>query len=183
MLKDEVVNDYFEWLYNTVCGERYSENISFRKLLSHLHSTTFTYSIKKDENRACDGEDLRYRFAITNYSRNSVDMVMRMLSGPCSVLEMMTALAIKCEETIMDDPLKGNRTGQWFWGMITNLGLGDMYDDRYDKKKVNYIITRFLNRDYRPDGKGGLFTVKGCERDLRNVEIWCQLCWYLDTIT
>ena len=39
-----------------------------------------------------------------------------------------------------------------------------------------------MNRTYSPDGDGGLFTVRNCDRDLRNVEIWIQMCWYLDTI-
>ena len=91
----------------------------------------------------------------------------------------MVALALRCEETIMDDPTLGNRTGQWFWGMITSLGLGSMSDDKYDKAYVNAIISRFLSRDYEPNGKGGLFTVKNCEQDMRDIEIWHQ---YLNSI-
>ena len=94
---------------------------------------------------------------------------------------MMVALAIRCEENIMDDPSYGNRTGQWFWGMIVNLGLGFMTDSRFDEKFVDDVIFRFLNREYEPDGKGGLFTVRNCKYDLRTVEIWYQMCWYLDT--
>ena len=48
---------------------------------------------------------------------------------------------------------------------------------------VEDVIERFLDREYGPDGKGGLFTVRHCEYDLRDVEIWYQLCWYLDSIT
>ena len=96
---------------------------------------------------------------------------------------MMVALAIRCEETIMDDPQVGSRTGQWFWGMINNLGLGAMIDEKFDKNYVKEIVDRFLNRDYEPDGRGGLFTIRHCEDDLRNVEIWNQLCWYLDSIS
>jgi hypothetical protein len=102
------------------------------------------------------------------------------LDGPCSVLEMMIALAVRCEEHIMDDPNIGNRTGQWFWGMIVNLGLGAVTDERYDARLVDERIGRFLNRDYEPNGRGGLFTVRNCKYDLRDVEIWYQLCWYLD---
>lgn len=83
----------------------------------------------------------------------------------------------------MDDPDIGNRTGQWFWGMIVNLGLGSMTDDLYDEKLVETAINRLLDRRYAPDGTGGLFTVKNCDRDLRKVEIWYQLCWYLNSIT
>ena len=178
-MQDRIINEYFEWLFNLVCGRRYSKRVSFRRLLSYLHSITFSYSIKKDANRAADGVDLRYRFALEQGYADTPEC----LDGPCSVLEMMVALSIRCEETIMDDPNIGDRTSQWFWGMITNLGLGSMIDDRFDRQYVDDVITRFLNRKYDPDGKGGLFRIKNCMYDLRKIEIWNQLCWYLNTIT
>jgi hypothetical protein len=95
---------------------------------------------------------------------------------------MIMALAIRCEENFMDDPSRGNRTQQWFWGMIRNLGLGSMTDDRFDERAVRKTIEIFLNREYEPDGRGGLFTIRHRREDLRNVEIWYQLCWYLDSI-
>ena len=95
---------------------------------------------------------------------------------------MIIALAIRCEECIMDDPKYGNRTGQWFWGMISNLGLGGMTDYNYKEIVVDRKIDIFLDRKYDPDGRGGLFTIRNCEFDLRDVEIWRQLCYYLDTM-
>lgn len=175
-----ISNDYFNWLYDVACGDRYSNDISFRKLLMQLHSIRFTWIIPKDENRAADGIELRRRFADDYTCIDDADLY---LTEPCSVLEMMLALAIRCEENIMDDPSMGNRTTQWFWGMITNLGLGYMTDDLFDKAVVNKVIDRFLNREYAFDGKGGLFRVKETACDLRDIEIWVQLCWYLDTIS
>ena len=170
-----IEKDYFEWLCRIVCRDRFAKDISYERLLAYLHETDFVYSIRKDSNRAADGIDLRCRFANCDGDRY--------LRGACSVLEMMVALAIRCEETIMDDTEKGNRTGQWFWGMVTNLGLGSMSDDRFDKEYVVKTIHKFLYHEYEPDGKGGLFLVKNCPYDLREIEIWTQLCWYLDSIT
>ena len=110
-----------------------------------------------------------------------MDDVPECLYRPCSVLEMMIALALRCD-AFMDDPEIGERTSQWFWDMIINLGLGYMIDEKYDEYVVDEIIRRFLDRDYEPDGKGGLFRIKRCMYDLREVEIWYQLCWYLDAI-
>lgn len=177
-LADRINNEYFEWMHDLVCSKRYAKAISYRKLLSRLHGTEFVYSISRDGNRAGDGIELRRRFA---EEQDCIDMV-DYLDGPCSVLEMMIALAIRCEQSIMYDPDVGDRTGQWFWGMIVNLGLGSMIDSRFDRDYVDDVLARFLNRDYEPDGKGGLFTVKDCNRDLRDVEIWYQMCWYLDDI-
>ena len=178
MIRDNIEQAYFEWMCDLVCDRRYSNQITYDKLLRFLHNTEFVYFIPKDENRAEDGIDLRYRFAL---HQNHED-VEYYLDGPCSVLEMMIALAIRCEESIMDDPGRGDRTGQWFWGMITNLGLGSMIDSRFDRQYVEDVVETFLNREYEPNGKGGLFTVRHCNRDLRTVEIWYQLCWYLDSI-
>lgn len=176
--KDIIENEYFEWLFRLVCNENQPEDVSYRKLLMRLHRIPFRYSIPKDGNRADDGKNLRHRFACAYPNINDAELY---LSGCCSVLEMMLALSIRCEETIMDDPKIGDRTRQWFWGMIKNLGLGSMTNDRFDKKFVDEVVTRFLDRDYEPDGTGGLFTVKNCRYDLRTVEIWYQLCWYLDS--
>lgn len=171
-----VKDEYFEWLYDKVCKGRAHSKFSYVKLFKHLHQTEFIFIIPNDINRAKDGADLRYRFAMLKDD----DTIMDILDGPCSVLEMMVALAIRCEESIMDDTQFGDRTGQWFWGMMSNLGIGRMDDDIYDEDYVGTVINRFLERRYEPNGKGGLFYIKDCEDDLRDVEIWIQLCWYLD---
>lgn len=181
-MKDDIRNSYFNWLVDLMCRDRYEGEVTYRKLLMTLHNIEFRYSIMNDENRAKDGIDLRYRYTYINNLELSDDEECYFLEQPCSVLEMLIALALRCEETIMDDPQKGNRSKHWFWSMINNLGLGGMIDYDFDKKYTLHVITRFLDRKYAPNGKGGLFTIKDCERDLREVEIWYQLCWYLDTI-
>jgi hypothetical protein len=139
--------------------------------------------MSRDRNRADDGVDLRRRFILAHDYDGIYHQVMRYLNRPCIVLEMILALAIRCEETIMDDPLYGDRTSQWFWMMITNLGLGSMTDKNFDRDLVDDVIDTFLRRKYKPDGTGGLFIIRRCDKDLRKVEIWHQLNWYLDTIT
>lgn len=178
MTRDRVINEYFEWLYNSVCDKKSLRGKSYKKLFMFLHNTEFRYSIPMDENRAIDGLDLRYRFALNG----DYGFITDSLDGPCSVLEMMIALAIRCEEHIMDDPDIGDRTGKWFWDMIDNLGLISMSDSRFDRRYVNEQVSIFLDREYEPNGNGGLFTVKNSGYDLRYVEIWYQMCWYLDSI-
>lgn len=183
MTRDDILNLYFEWLYGTVCGNRFAEENSFRKLLTTLHNTEFRWIIRNDENQAHEGQNLRHRFVLTHRLAVSHDEVLEALAGPCSILEMMVAAALYCEEHVMDNPQLGDRTGQWFWNMVVSLGLGDQMDSRFDRRYVEDSLQRFLNRKYEPNGKGGLFTIRGCARDLRKVEIFHQLCWYLGTIT
>lgn len=177
--EDRINDEYFEWLCELIDSGRFSRHVSYRKLLMRLHRIEFTWFIPRDDNRADDGIQLRRRYALQCEDMSLANCLM----GPCSVLEMMVALAIRCEETIMDDALMGNRTGQWFWGMIHNLGLTPMTDSKFDRDFVDETIDRLLNREYEPDGRGGLFTIRNCTHDLRTVEIWCQLSWYLGSIT
>lgn len=176
LFQQGVREEYFKWLYDNVCRGRAHSKVSYVRLFKLLHDIEFIFTIPNDINRAKDGVDLRYRFAMMKDD----ERIMEILDGPCSVLEMMIALSIRCEETIMDDTQYGDRTGQWFWNMMSNLGIGRMTDDIFEEYVVEDIINTFLERRYKPDGKGGLFYIKGCEDDLRDVEIWIQLCWYLD---
>lgn len=182
MIRDRITDGYIRWLLDLACGRRFSKQVSYRKLLLHLHSIEFTYILPMDENRAEDGKDLRWRFVLTHGYEDDQDRVLDILDGPCSVLEMMLALSIRVEEETMDDPAIGDRTGQWFWGMLVNLGLGSMHDSRFDAEHVDDIIDRFLERDYGYDGEGGLFTVRHCDRDMRDIEIWNQFNMYLNSI-
>ena len=182
MTRDELNNAYFEWMYQLVCNnERYSKKTSYRKLMMRLHDTEFYYILPMDGNRAEDGVDLRYRFGYEN-SYEQAAIADALDDRPCSILEMMIALAIRCEEHIMDNSDIGDRTGQWFWSMIVSLGLGPMTDAKFDKEFVDDILVRFLERDYEPNGEGGLFTIKNCNRDQRSVEIWYQMHKYLEDI-
>ena len=181
MTQNELNNKYFEWMYQLVCNERYSKKLSYLKLLMRLHDIEFDYTIGMDANRMEDGIALRYRFGYEDSYEDP--MIAAYLDNkPCSVLEMMVALAIRCEEHIMDDPDIGNRTGQWFWDMIVSLGLGSMSDTKFNRGYVDDIVEGFLNRQYEQNGKGGLFTINHCKYDLRSVEIWYQMCWYLNDI-
>lgn len=172
-----IKDDYFGWLYYMMCHKK-CDFISYRRLFECLHSIEFTYILELDSNRAGDGIDLRYRYSYYN----GLDEVPECLDGPCSVLEMMVALAIRCEDDIMENSEIGNRTAQWFWHMLVNLGLGSMNDDKFDEFVVRDKIDILLNRMYKPNGEGGLFKINNCNYDLRDVEIWHQMCWYLNNI-
>ena len=174
----DVKTEYFEWIYSMVYRRTRIQHASYRELLWFLYDTEFRFTIAQDGNRAADGVDLRYRFA----HERGYDDIFQYLSGPCNVLEMLVALAIRCEDHIMYDPDNGDRTARWFWGMITNMELGLMSDARFDRRFVEERVSIFLDRQYEPNGKGGLFTVESSRYDMRTVEIWYQACWYFNDI-
>lgn len=180
MNKQDVQNSYFEWLCETVKIDIEHSLISYRKLMQFLHETRFICLIDRDENRVSDGVALRRRYI---QSARLSDRMEGYLDEPCSVLEVMVGLALRCEETIMDNPAYGNRTAQWFWTMIRSLGLTRMTDKNFDESEVDHVVYNLIHRKYSRDGDGGLFTVRNCEHDMRYIEIWVQMLWYLDRIS
>lgn len=175
MLREE----YFEWLCDKVIND--NSNVKYSKLMSCLFDSVFTPIMSMDDNRADDGKQLRYRFGKENDIPSSI-ILTGLDDEECSILEMIIALSIRCEETIMTDEEYGDRTGEWFWNMIVSLGLGTMNDLRFDEKYVNVVLDRFVNRQYKRNGEGGLFTIDGIKKDMRKFEIWYQMCWYLDSL-
>lgn len=173
-MTDRLTEEYFNWLRRFICDRRYLGRKSYRKLSRLLFDTEFFYKIDLDENRLKDGLELRERFA------NECGFQYPVIEQPCSVLEMMAALAIRCEEHIMDNPDIGNRTGKWFFDMLKNLGLDGMTDENFDSQYAKGVLNRFLNRKYKRNGEGSLFPVRHGRVDMRSVEIWYQAMWYLD---
>jgi len=179
MSKTKLIDKYFDWLCNLVGSAFPHRGFTYHKLLLCLFHIDFTYSIPLDENRANDGVNLRYHFG-KDYDIDIHEIAYYLDNRPCSVLEMMVALAVRCEEAIMEDPKEGDRTGLWFWNMIINLELDSFDDSLFNEYQVRKIVDRFLNRQYEPSGKGGLFYVDDPYHDLRHINIWYQMMWYLD---
>lgn len=171
---EKLYDEYFEWLLGLL-GVDELENCKYLKTLAHLYTKEFTWTIPTDKNRAVDGIALRRIFL--DEFRNIPEE--NFIDAPCTLLEMMVALAHRCEENIMWNPDIGDRTGDWFWMMFSNLGLDSKDDEHYDHDEVDYILNRLLDRTYAKNGLGGLFYIPNTTRDLRKAEIWYQLSWYL----
>ena len=171
-------NRYVQWMFGVVdCPEYGAYAGYYTKLLYMLLSIPYVSTLAMDENRLIDGQNLIREFYYSTTGNTT---------GPwwpeyCSILEMMIALAIRAED-IMEDPDIGNRTSIWFWRMIDSLGLIQQNDLSFNPEIVSNVIGRFLRQEYQPNGSGGLFTLPGCLVDLRDVEIWDQMLWYLDRV-
>lgn len=180
----DIVNDeYFNWMYHLVCNEKnIKRKIQYKKLFRYLHSVTFVPMLDMDENRRIDGLDFRYRFGYENgYPDAYIDEYLN--TRDCSMLEMMIALSCRVEDNITSNYLYGDRTGQWFWSMIINLGLSNMDDKHFDYQCCEQVVDRFLSRRYEPNGAGGLFLLSNPRTDLRDVDIWRQCMWFLNENT
>lgn len=163
---DLVEEQYLDWLIYKIGGDKY------RSLCEQLYKTSFIWFIPNDDNRDEDGRQLRSDF---------LDEVKVYPFGEwrirdCSVLELILGVAhrLSYDSNINSD--------DWFWELITNLGLLKYNDASYDRTtntEVNKIIRKLNNRTYKRDGSGGLFPLSNHNEDQRKVEIWYQMSSYL----
>lgn len=176
MIENGTLDDlYFEWLYGKFIGAVSNRNParSYWGLAKHLYDTPFVIILRDDHNRAEDGRELRKVFI---EDQEIEDVEVNWLQLDCSVLEMLIGLA--CRAAFED----GKEPGDWFWILITNLGLQPFNDRNYDQTaigEVNAIVARLLDRTYEKDGAGGLFPCKHAREDQTQVNIWYQLQAYL----
>ena len=80
----------------------------------------------------------------------------------------------------MSNEEDGDRTSVWFFDMLRSLGLYGMRNERFDEERARDIVYIFLKHKYEPDGRGGIFTLGHPPKDVRQMEIWHQLQWYLN---
>lgn len=164
-------DSYFCWLEGLI-GDSYLVT-NYQKLLWKLFVTDYIWELDYDRNRAADGLYLRREYT------TQTGLTMNM-GKPCSMLEMFVALARRAEDNIMHDPDIGDRSGQWFWTMLQNLGL-DVYDDyHYFDAEVERILDIFIHRRYARNGQGGAFPMPNDTRDLRKTDLWWQMNAYLE---
>ena len=163
---------YFEWLVYLIAPD-YHQRENYIELLYTLYSVEFYWVLKRDRHRAEDGLELR------NLYEQEIGQDPDIF-GPCTCLEMMVALAIRCENELMRDPDLGDQTGRWFWIMIANLGLDKFDDECFNEDEIRYILEKFMNREY---GKNGEFCMFPCQKSvsvLKKSEIAYQINYFIN---
>lgn len=165
---------YYDWLVRIVSAGRFHRD-NYTKLLFALYSTEFYWTVKRDINRAKDGLDLREQYEIETglYCDEA---------GSCTVLEMLIALAIRCENEIMyayNSDLE-DQTSRWFWMMVDNIGLG-IYDDfcDFDSYEIDDILTRFMDRKYGSRFEFCPFPVENFVPGFEKMELVYQMNYYM----
>lgn len=162
---------YLRWLYGQVADVKIRRGPqTYWGLLKQLFKTEFTWFVPNDANRAIDGVELRYEWALEcaiGHDKDWFDL-------ECSLLEMLIALARRAEFQ------NGESPEDWFWHFMKNLEFSEFHDtSRYSKNFVTKRVAVVLERRYDRHGNGGIFPIKNSIEDQRKVEIWYQLCTYL----
>lgn len=170
---------YFEWLYSQVSPDDEEDpRKTHWKLLELLHRKEFVWDqIERDENRAEDGKAERMEFLRNTRTKISNRAESVWMEEPCSVLEMLVALAFRMAFQSIDD---AHTPVFWFWEMMENLDLAKCTDaDPIDEMTFHIIIERVLNREYGTKGAGGLFPLNHTKQNQQDVELWYQAEAYL----
>ncbi len=165
-----MTHKYFNWLSLKVNpqGEPYLY------LLKTLYSIPFRVSglCPTDVRREEDGRQLRKEYSMDTGDGLTVEDE----EYPCNVLECLTALASR-----MDDILgkySENRADIWFYDMAFNLGLLQYDDSHFDEAAVRHTVETWMDRNYAPNGRGGLFPLERPIKNQRYVALWEQMAAY-----
>lgn len=166
--KKDAKRIYFDWLCDKIHLIDVTGN--YNQLVRALFNTKYKAIIPNDINRYDDGIALRESFIV-----DAID-------GPCSMLEMLVALAGRIDRMLADECCE-DQSYRWFWEMIRNLGLDLYTDEGYmaygGLYSIDTILLRVIERTYAKDGSGGLFPLKRPDNDQRKLEIWYQMNAYL----
>lgn len=177
--------DYLAWLTSIATKAK-----NYNNLMTCLYFIDFTWFIPHDDNRASDGLALRKKWLsenIDSYDASSKDII-EFAEEPCSLLEMMVALAIRINSSLLEKDIC-----YWFSCMLENIGLSTCTDERCKSDPVEFRLkvmrtgNRIVKRQYSKFGKGGLFPLNPNKkdrkveiRDQRKVEIWYQMSFWLE---
>jgi len=152
---------------------------SYWRLAKQLHSKEFLFYIPNDDNRAEDGKQLREEFL--NYNCEECTGAVEAWMGlGCSFLEMVIAVSRRAS---FESPSNGSNTpGDWFWRIMSNLGL-EKYTDKVRipnrEDRIDLVLEAVITRSYYTDGHGGMFPLLNPSSDQRKTEIWYQMAAYL----
>lgn len=133
-----------------------------------MHDEEFIWLVPNDDNRIADGLDVR-----REYFHHSQHM------RGCSVLEVIIGLSRRISFMVGDNP------EDWAWQLISNLGLHRMsgHIGRTRSDQIEEILQRLIWRTYERNGQGGFFPLTSPREDQRKIEIWYQMCAYVDELS
>ena len=168
-------DQYLVWLKELIHAD--CEYCDYDDLIDRLWKTPFYATNVYDENRVSDGIDFRrYMFWAYDCTWAYDEEKEGLHERPCSVLELMCALADKASQFMSNYE---DRRYLWFWEMVDALGLKKFTDgswDPYDPYSVvDEILYKFIHGYYEPNGQGSLFLIRDPSYDCRDHELWDQM--------
>lgn len=175
-MKRHEIPDYLDWLCDII-GLYSSEYEDYTSLIKYLYTYQFRYCIMDDSNREKDANNLLYLKYMNEFGL-PYD-IERIHDREVSVLEVLIALSVRIERDVMGEPGEYD-DARWFWTMLDNLGFMDCTNDVFDEELTDYILSKWLDREFAYNGNGSPFPLKHPNRNQKNVEIWYQMHGYMN---
>lgn len=164
---------YFNWLCILIGIDQRTSGRNYGMLAQMLHSMEFRAKLPADDNRGMDGLQLRVEFMQMHGPHGSATN-----RGKCTMLEFFVALAKRMSFLMNGNPGR-HHTEYYFWILMRNLGLTKLTDDKWHYINGDFYVEdamqRVLDRQYLPNGEGGIFPLRRPTSDQRSVEIWYQM--------
>lgn len=174
---NENFNEYYTWLISLIDPPKQVVS-SIRQhgmLLFELWKREFYWfdSHANEEARAMDGKTLRDQFLMDfDMTPNKVPQ------GPCTVLEMLIAFALRIDTQVHDWRL-GNRPWEWIEMFVNNLGFCDLIDQDInpvrDAGYINARLETWMTHQLGQRGEGGLFRFKRPILTINDMDNWAQM--------
>lgn len=166
---------YFYWLYEQVFDPQPDDRENYFTVCGIMHQVIFRDMVPHDSNRIAEAAGLRNGFVKFAGSVGPVEQA-ELMSPNASVFEVLVALTDRAQFIV---PL-GRKT--WFRVFIEKLELykwNDLYCGRRSTFPIERAIHIFNNREYQPNGLGGIFPLRYPKEDQRGVELWYQMGAYM----
>lgn len=186
MTKTNNLNElYLNYLLRLINADNYREK-SYTKLCSLLYKIPFKPILTLDNNRSYDVQSLIRETFIQSQSewyRLENDELIMLPNLPISFLELIISLAMRIDMDFMREVNEVDNSRVYFWIIIKNLGFLVYDDEHWGEDSIISIVNRLnivQDRKYDFDGNGGLFPLKNAKEDQRNVQIWNQLCQFVN---
>lgn len=164
-----LIDEYYNWLlYHVNFGMK-----NYDLLMRQLFNSPFEAILDRDLNRIDDCLSLRGQFLYEKgINGNFIE------KDPC-ILELFVSLAIRIDNEYLGNP-NDPHPECMFWEMICNLGMDKFDNSHYKSDKIYEILGIFVGRQYDFYGNGGIFPLKMCDFDQKDVEISRQMKAYLN---
>lgn len=137
-MNELVVEEYKKYLKNTIVD---NEFCCYNVLLERLDSISYEPN-QLNTDRYEDAEQLRIDYGIDN---NIKDVLLYFEDTSITVFEVLVALSMRLEKKVVPNNKKGDRTSQWFWALINDIGLGKQDDDRCDSNIIDGIVKEWMS--------------------------------------
>lgn len=175
------LRDYHNWIISLVDSEDHYLAREYSQLMGFLDDYSFKWVLKLDEDRAKDGIQLRKEYDF-EYSRGDISIYDELFDVPCSVLEMLVALSLRCyDEFLSGFDVKKVTPHKVFLHILTSLDLFSETNNRFSYEKCVKNVKSFIEKLHVNGRYLTVFKIDPKVANPHKMELWWQMQRYIDS--